>query len=966
MKQLIQTLFLGFFVVNLTGCPGGGSDSDDTPSFTGNTKATNPGSNNAGDGGTSADPSTPNSTSNPPAVLGSLNSFNTFVDGLISSSNSGILSPNTSTTLTVVLADAQRKKVSQQATYSFVSTCLATGKAELDRNFVTNSDGTVSVNYFSRGCNGTDAVTAQATVGEQTFSAAIDLETRNTSTGSSGGSSTASLLGSFNSYNAFVDGLVKSSNTGILLTGDSTTLTAALADQSGNSISAEALYTFTSACLSSGLAEVDKNFETTSSGSISATYFARGCEGTDTVTIQATVGEKTLNATVNVEMAQPVRIGSIDSTGAFINGVIRSDNTGPLIAGDTATLSIVLVNDDNEPVTTPDDVFVSSNCLANGLAETDQKVVRNATGAIEVLYTARGCNSVDTVTANTTANGTSVSASVDLTTEQAPVGSIAFVGVDKNQIGIKGTDTLSNQATVTYQVTDASGNPVPNQSVSFALDTDTGGITLSKTSATTDVDGVVTTLVTAGSVNTPVRVIATAGSDSAESSALSITTGLAAQDSFSLRATTLNIEGWRYDGIETELTARLAARYNNPVAAGTAVNFITEGGKIVAQCLTLNGGCSAILDSSNPRPTDGRVTVLATAVGEETYADTNGNGTFNDGEAFDSLGEAFLDKNEDGAFTTGTGSQLTEDIPLDFNNNGSLDVANGTFEGVLCDEALNAECNQSNQETIHVRDEIVIVFSDSFFDIALNPKDSDGNGIFDDNDADGFPDDHEVFFLNSNSESAQFIVLIQDRNGQVPPAETTYKFEATNGEIVAGPENETQASTNSAGPIGFGFFIKPDGDGLLTAEIVTPRGNKSTGSVSISEFDISVNPQDADNNNELDDENNDGFPDDNDLVFGDPNPTPLNFDVIIQRSTERALPENTTYTISSTHGEIVGSTNGEITFTQGAVTSIPATYTIQLNPSATAGNGLLIVEVETPQGDTFTALVQITQTADVP
>lgn len=848
MKKIIQALLLGFLVINLSGCPGDGG-SDDDPSITGlggsSGSSGTDGTSGTGDA-SGSDGGTSDSRSNTTAaLLGSLNSFDAFVNGLISSSNKSILSTNDTTTLTVILANNSGTQVTEQAQYTFSSACLSNGKSEVSNNFVTNSDGTISVTYVARGCNGSDAVTATAETSAQTFTASVTLETSNSSVGGGTSGTTPSFLGSFNSFNAFVDGLIDSSNDSVLFTNDSTSLTVALADENGDAIAADAQYRFSSPCLSTGLSEVSESFVNNSAGSASITYFSRGCAGTDTVTAQATVGDQAFSASVDLELRQVVRIGSLDNLGAFVNGAIASGNNSTLVAGDSTELTVVLIDEDDEAVTTAKDIFFTSTCASNGLAEFDNSVAQNSDGTVVVNYTARGCNTTDTVTATTTFDGTTLTATVDLVTEQAPVGAIAFVGTDRNQIGLKGTDTLSNQATVTFQVTSDLGDPVPNETVTFELDTDIGGITLSKTSVSTDSDGLASTTVTAGSVNTPVRVRATAGTDFAESSALSITTGLPDQDSMSLSASVLNPDVFGADGltfihgIESELTIRLADRYNNPVADGTAVNFIAEGGVVEDRCFTgfsgtaqppeepngVSGACSVVFTSANPRPgvpgevsDDGRVTILATAIGEETFADINGNGVFDDGEAFDSIPEAFLDKNEDGNFTTGTGSPSTDDILVDFNNDGIFNPANAFFEGLLCDEALNAQCNQENQETLHVNASIVIVFA--------------GDGL----------DDSDILILPSpinlttGGSNVDVTVSIADDNGNPPPAGTTYEFATSHGVIIRGETLVTQGSTSANAAETFKFKIKPAdaaGEGEFTVKATTPNGNNISASADV-------------------------------------------------------------------------------------------------------------------------------------
>jgi hypothetical protein len=200
---------------------------------------------------------------------------------------------------------------------------------------------------------------------------------------------------------------------------------------------------------------------------------------------------------------------------------------------------------------------------------------------------------------------------------------------------------------------------------------------------------------------------------------LTVTTGIPAQDSFSLSATKLNPEFRDVDGNTTVLTARLADHFRNPVPDGTVVNFTTEGGSIVASCQTANSGCSSIMTSQAPRPFDGRVTVLAYAVGEESFNDVNGNGVADlvpnemidiNGNSTD-MSEAFRDDNENGVHDA-------NETFIDFNGNGLYDGPDGKYNGVLCDNVDPPPVGSSPgtcspTKSIDVRGSLVIVFSGS-------------------------------------------------------------------------------------------------------------------------------------------------------------------------------------------------------------------------------------------------------------
>jgi hypothetical protein len=91
--------------------------------------------------------------------------------------------------------------------------------------------------------------------------------------------------------------------------------------------------------------------------------------------------------------------------------------------------------------------------------------------------------------------------------------------------------------------------------------------------------------------------------------------------------------------------------------------------------------------SANPRPqlasdtppllARGRATILATAIGEESFTDVNGNGYWETGEPFVNLGEPYRDDNENGQYDSG-------EYFLDFNQNGRWDAGDGTFKGISC------------------------------------------------------------------------------------------------------------------------------------------------------------------------------------------------------------------------------------------------------------------------------------------
>jgi hypothetical protein len=136
----------------------------------------------------------------------------------------------------------------------------------------------------------------------------------------------------------------------------------------------------------------------------------------------------------------------------------------------------------------------------------------------------------------------------------------------------------------------------------------------------------------------------------------------------------LNVAGRVTFGLTDQIRAGLSDQFGNQLPIGTAVSFFAEGGGISAQGITPDGlAATANLVTQAPIPADGRVMVMVTTIGQESFTDLNGNGQWDPGEPFvDQPPEVFLDANENGVFDPG-------EFFIDSNNNGVYD---GTPNGV--------------------------------------------------------------------------------------------------------------------------------------------------------------------------------------------------------------------------------------------------------------------------------------------
>jgi hypothetical protein len=608
---------------------------------------------------------------------------------------------------------------------------------------------------------------------------------------------------------------------------------------------------------------------TNSSGVATVGLEEGGVEGAGTATASITYQGTTATDTVNFQMSTSggsgvptsLRMGYGTVSGVSVTGFTENTmNIGltALSAGGTTSASVLIVDDANNLYTTPVDVSFTSGCVGTNASIMDASVT-TVNGIASSTYLAQGCVGSDSITASASIGGTTHTATGSLTVQAASVGSIEFVSAIPASITLQGTGGAgrSETAVVLFRVVDVQGDPVQGQVVTFALNTTVGAITLDQTSATSDNNGLVQTTVQAGTIATSVRVTAsvTSGGNIFESQSdqLVITTGIPDDDSMDIVATVLNPEGWNISGTEVMITARLADRFNNPVPDGTAITFTTEGGSIDSFCTTAGGACVVTWTSQNPRPCGetlgaaqvhvdttagpnvcvptpagstnsidpqigfaplgqaygGRATILATAVGEESFTDINGNGIFDEDDLYNDLPEAWMDSNED--------DTRDDNEPfLDFNSTGIYDAADGEFNGILCSRPTSNDC--STAQTLHIRDSLVLVMSGSAGFMALNPS--------------------TITVPNNGTGGAT--LTVSDLHNQPMPADTTISLAVSEGFSLLTDNSFTMANTNTNSAVDIGVIIKGAGSatgntGILTVTTTSPDSLETIETFAISE-----------------------------------------------------------------------------------------------------------------------------------
>lgn len=514
--------------------------------------------------------------------------------------------------------------------------------------------------------------------------------------------------------------------------------------------------------------------------------------------------------------AGSVELGSGEG-GDFEAGVLAL-GMDTIAAGGSTSVTGRLVDVDGDPVDEEHEVEFTSTCIEAGDASIDTPVT-TTDGEFSTTYTDDGCNAADEVNAQVQVDGDVLTASATLEVEGAELGSIAFVGAEPDNIGLRGMGGVGRTETsvVTFQARNERGDGVPNQTVAFTLSTEVGDIQLIGDDVVqSDSDGMASVTVKSGTVATPVRVNARIVETQVgtQSDRITISTGIPEADGVSLSAECWNIEALNEDGQQVELTMRLRDRFSNPVVDGTQVQFSAEGGMIDAECLTEGSACSVTWTSQNPRPADGRSSVLAFMIGEESFTDVNGDGVFGQAEVdrgtLRDTGEPFRDDTESGQFDIGQ-----DGFFFDYDESGDWTGPNDRFDGVLCgineDEAFRDEYCGEPQAPLGAQG--VIIMSGSYASIEL----MDGNGTT------VMPGGS--FDIDSGSLTAR----VFDINDNPMACGTEITMETTQGEVAFGNTLPIGGGAAVGGNSQTFFFTgeEPDEDscGNLLISVETPSGS---------------------------------------------------------------------------------------------------------------------------------------------
>ncbi len=324
--------------------------------------------------------------------------------------------------------------------------------------------------------------------------------------------------------------------------------------------------------------------------------------------------------------------------------------------------------------------------------------VKTQQGKAIVRLKSDGDMGIATVNVQTSVSGRQLSKSIDIRLIRNATISCESVG--DSHLGLKNSGH-KDFTTMCFKVVDDQGAPISKITLQFTPSNAPGGIYVNPSNMVSDDTGLACTVLYAGTVPTTVWVKGSSKAGEAKCGPVVMTTGVpnARFLNFSCEPQDINVQGFAYDLLEQKCSVAIADRFSNKIPFATKIFFRTEAGAITPAAETSEEGdtmgiADVALRTQDPRPKDvapltdeprvgtglarnprdGLVTIIAATTGEEEFDDENGNGQYDEGEAFVDLGEPFVDMNDN--------NQWDSDEPfIDVNINGAYDGPNGQWDG---------------------------------------------------------------------------------------------------------------------------------------------------------------------------------------------------------------------------------------------------------------------------------------------
>ncbi|WP_367106324.1 hypothetical protein [uncultured Psychrobacter sp.] len=366
-------------------------------------------------------------------------------------------------------------------------------------------------------------------------------------------------------------------------------------------------------------------------------------------------GAYTISATANYNQQTTTSSTTFDAqaTNVSLTNITTGDTSLP--SGGQTPISMKVTDGEGKALS---GILVNFNSSCGQLPE---QVTSDSDGMVQAVF--KAINTDTTLCSGSvriSATAGNAKQSTNLTVAAAEATSIIYTSSDLT-LGIRGSGSASTgQAEFTVY---SGATTLANERVTISLEKSPLGLTFGPNrnqadyTATTDANGQIVVPIFPGSTPGPVEIEVTLVDDpqiNALSKNITVASSRVTQTGLSL-SWEKNVLDWSYDGDTSNITARMVDRNGNAVPDGTVINFTAEGGKVTSSCATTNGTCSVIFSTQNPRPGDGRVSILAVAEGEKDYIDMNENNAWDEGVDIlvHNIGDTFRDDNENGTFEKG-------------------------------------------------------------------------------------------------------------------------------------------------------------------------------------------------------------------------------------------------------------------------------------------------------------------------
>jgi len=307
--------------------------------------------------------------------------------------------------------------------------------------------------------------------------------TGSSGTGTSSGSTTSTYSMGDGSGSSFENGKIGLSSSS-LAAGGTASLSVTIVDQNGVLFNAASVtVSFNSPCIASGLATIaasgtsvagsTADTVTTNDGSVSATYTAKGCSGSDVITATADVAGASLSASATVTVAAAT-VGSIQFVSASPT-TIGLKGTG-LAETSTVVFKVVDSTGGPRPGTT---VNFSLNTAVGGLNLSPASATTAADGTVQTVVSSGTVHTSVRVTATIASPALSTQSSVLTVTTGLPASAAFSIAVGAPSYATSGFACPNVEAydidgvtvPITVRLADRYNNPAPDgTAVAFTTD----------------------------------------------------------------------------------------------------------------------------------------------------------------------------------------------------------------------------------------------------------------------------------------------------------------------------------------------------------------------------------------------------------------------------------------------------------------------------------------------------------------